>query len=239
MPRRQMLTGVAQYIQEHEPWAVYLKPEQVSKAMSDWLQNWDGDGIIAAIHEHNSDLFAELRIPVVDIAGAIPGIKVPLVHANDSAIGKTGAEHLADRGFTNFAFCVRPDAYWSQQRREGFVAALDRRGMSCRVYEIVPLPDAGGPFGWQRQQEALVKWIRELPKPVGVMTSTDLMGQQFLEACMRAGIRVPEEVAVIAADDDKPICNVCTPIEEHGIFPAQFRIFCAQHMGRTAQVLTR
>ena len=36
-PRRQMLTGVAQYIQEHEPWALYLKPAKVEKSLADWL----------------------------------------------------------------------------------------------------------------------------------------------------------------------------------------------------------
>ncbi len=205
-----MLTGVAQYIQEHQPWAVYLKPDPVSKALDDWLRNWDGDGIIAAIHDSNSELYTELRIPVVDIAGALPELNVPLVHANDHAIGRIGAEHLCDRGFTNFAFCYRPNIYWSERRREGFVGKLNERGYSCSLYDL-PLLDAGGPQAWTKQQESLVTWIRQLPKPVGVMTVTDMMGQQFLEACLRAGIRVPEEVAVIGADDDKPICNVCTP----------------------------
>ncbi len=211
MPRRQMLTGVAQYIQEHQPWALYLKPEQVSHALGDWLRDWDGDGIIAAIHEQNSDLFSELRIPVVDIAGTILGIKAPLVHANDHAIGRKGAEHLIERGFTNFAFCVRRQLRWSEQRLEGFTEAVRERGHSPSVYEFKRTPDTGGPHAWMRQQQALVDWIKELPKPVAVMTSGDLMGQQFLEACMRTGIRVPEEVAVVGADDDKTICSVCSP----------------------------
>jgi hypothetical protein len=50
-PRRMMLTGVARYIQEHEPWAVYLKPFGVEKSLPDWLRDWQGDGIIAAVHD--------------------------------------------------------------------------------------------------------------------------------------------------------------------------------------------
>src|SRR5439155_23932603 len=69
----------------------------------------------------------------------------------------------------------------------------------------------GGPRVWEQQQQALVDWIRSLPTPVGVMTSTDLMGQQFLEACQRAGVVVPEQVAVVGADNDEIICNVCFP----------------------------
>src|SRR5688500_14717764 len=48
-PRRMMLTGVARYIQEHEPWSVYLKPFGVEKSLDKWLSEWQGDGIIAAV----------------------------------------------------------------------------------------------------------------------------------------------------------------------------------------------
>jgi LacI family transcriptional regulator len=43
------------------------------------------------------------------------------------------------------------------------------------------------------------------------MTSTDLLGQQFLEACSRAAAAVPEQVAVIGADNDELICAVSNP----------------------------
>ena len=43
------------------------------------------------------------------------------------------------------------------------------------------------------------------------MTSTDLLGQQLLEACQRAGVLVPEQVAVVGADNDELICNLCFP----------------------------
>ena len=76
---------------------------------------------------------------------------------------------------------------------------------------MMPLPESGGPLIWEQQQQALVTYIDSLPKPVGVMTSTDLLGQRFLEACLRAGAKVPEEIAVIGADNDEPICRVSTP----------------------------
>src|SRR5262249_28594305 len=80
------------------------------------------------------------------------------------------------------------------------------------VYKL-PHPSRGrpGPGFWEKQQKALVGWIKSLPKPVGVMASTDLTGQQFLEACQRAGVVVPEQVAVIGADDDELVCDICWP----------------------------
>jgi len=43
------------------------------------------------------------------------------------------------------------------------------------------------------------------------MTSTDLIGQQFLESCQRAKVMVPEQVAVIGVDNDELMCDICTP----------------------------
>jgi LacI family transcriptional regulator len=209
-PRRQMLTGVAQYIQEHEPWALYLKPARVQKSLANWLQHWEGDGIIAAIDDPESAVLLQTGLPVVDVSGLITGIDVPLVHANDRSIGRVGAEHLLERGFRHFGFCVY-SWFWSQHRLEGFRATVREAGYDTHVYDMQMLPESGGPMPWEQQQQALVEWIRSLPKPAGVMTSTDLLGQRFLEACLRAGAKVPEEVAVVGADNDEPICRVCSP----------------------------
>src|SRR6185503_9750543 len=94
----------------------------------------------------------------------------------------------------------------------GFEQVVAASGHQVAIYDL-PFPSdaTGGPDVWEQQQRALVEWIRGLPKPVGVMTSTDLMGQQFLEACQRAGVIVPEQVAVIGADNDELICNLCFP----------------------------
>ncbi|HEY7087345.1 MAG TPA: XylR family transcriptional regulator, partial [Tepidisphaeraceae bacterium] len=210
-PRRQMLTGVAQYIQEHEPWALYLKPARVQKSLDHWLRDWHGDGIIAAIDDPNSAVLLQKGMPIVDVAGSVPGINVPLVHANDRSIGRLGAEHLLERGFRNFGFLVYPGEFWSEHRRDGFVEAVKSRGCECYIYNMVPLPESGGPLIWEQQQQQLVKYIDSVPRPIGVMTSTDLLGQRFMEACLRAGVKVPEEIAVVGADNDEPICRVCSP----------------------------
>src|SRR2546423_10021417 len=70
-PRRMMLTGVARYIQEHEPWAIYLKPVGVDKSLANWLQNWDGDGIIAAGHNPPRSVGTHHQSPIIDVVVAL------------------------------------------------------------------------------------------------------------------------------------------------------------------------
>src|SRR2546423_10121108 len=82
-PRRMMLAGVARYVQEHEPWAIYLKPFGVEQSLAKWLQDWHGDGIIAAVRDPASVVVTHHGIPVVDVVGVLRHERVPLVHTND------------------------------------------------------------------------------------------------------------------------------------------------------------
>jgi len=41
--------------------------------------------------------------------------------------------------------------------------------------------------------EAIARWLRELPKPIGIMACHDERAQQVLEACRRAKIPVPDK----------------------------------------------
>jgi LacI family transcriptional regulator len=207
-----MLTGVARYIQEHEPWAVYLKPFGVEQSLPNWLRNWHGDGIIAAVKDAASDVVVPRGIPVVDVVGVLHDEHVPLVHTNDHSVGRIGAEHLLERGFVNFGFCEYSGEFWSTHRREGFQERLRESKLSCKIYSMpLPGPGRGGPETWEQQQRDLASWLSALTKPIGVMATNDLMGQQLLEACQRLRIKVPEEVAVVGVDNDEPICRIASP----------------------------
>ncbi len=56
-----------------------------------------------------------------------------------------------------------------------------------------------------------VSWIRSLPKPVAIMSCNDVRGLHVLDACGRAGVLVPEEVAVLGVDDEDTMCELCSP----------------------------
>jgi LacI family transcriptional regulator len=212
-PRRLLLTGIARYIQEHEPWCIYLKPAGVEQDLDHWLQIWDGDGIIVSASDPDNSIVPRPGIAVVDLFGSMRERNYPMVHADDYAAGRMGAEHLISRGFRNFGFWryVDKDATWSARRYEGFRATLPPDA-TCDVFGThFPKAGSGGPLTWEHQQRELVSWLAKLPKPAGIMTSTDLMGQQLLEACQRARINVPEQLAVIGVDNDEPICRIATP----------------------------
>jgi LacI family transcriptional regulator len=211
-PRRFALNGLARFMQNHESWLVYLKPTFAERALGHWLAEWNGDGILTTIHEEDKGELDHVRIPIVDLLGEFPQRGFPIVRTNDRLVGNTGADYLLKRGFRHFGFCELRNFFWSRLRREGFEERLRADGLSCQVHLSDPLGKGlGGPKIWEQHQQDLMQWIAALPKPAAVMTSTDLLGQQFLEACLRMQVHVPDVVAVIGVDNDEPICRLCSP----------------------------
>ena len=89
-PRRLLLTGIARYIQEHEPWCVYLKPVGVEQDLAHWLQEWEGDGIIVSASDPDNSILPRAGIAVVDLFGTMRERGYPMVHADDFAVAAAG-----------------------------------------------------------------------------------------------------------------------------------------------------
>lgn len=207
---REILRGIAQYVREHGPWSIYHEPRNLEDSVPAWLRRWRGEGIIARLqNERITRAVAQTGLPAVDVLGVAPHPKVPLVHVDDAGLARLAAEHLLERGFRNFAYCGIEDVNWSHEREKAFVALTAQAGCSCHVYHLPSLDRTDQ--SWEVEQERLARWVARLPKPSGVMVCHDPRGQRVLEACRRAGVAVPEEVAVIGVDNDEPVCEVSDP----------------------------
>jgi LacI family transcriptional regulator len=207
---RDILQGIARYVREHRPWLLYHQARSLEEKPPVWLQNWEGDGILARIQTPAmARALARIGVPVVDVLGVVEGTRFPLVHVDDRAIGALAAEHLLERGFRHFAYVGIRGENWSHSREEAFRLAVEQRGFSVTVLNEPRHEPAGE--SWELHQTRLARWLCKLERPVGIMVCSDQRGSRLLEACLRAKRRVPEEVAVIGVDNDEPLCNVCQP----------------------------
>src|SRR5205823_5514813 len=57
----------------------------------------------------------------------------------------------------------------------------------------------------------LAGWLRRLPKPIGVMASSDGRALQLLAMCRKLEIDVPKSVAVLGVDNDDVLCELASP----------------------------
>jgi LacI family transcriptional regulator len=146
----------------------------------------------------------------VDLNDCPPFPGVPKIRPDNIGLGHLGAEHFVERGYRNFAYCGFGNEGWSRERRDGFVEGLQLAGHACHVFDV----DYPGDLtpDWDAQQTALLgKWLSKIPKPVGVMASSDMRALQIITAARVAGLLVPEEVAVLGCNNDTVRCDLAYP----------------------------
>ena len=167
---------------------------------------------LARIYDRRlEEVIVASRLPAVDLAYTRRAHGLPTVMIDNRNIVDLGLGHLLDRGFANVAFCgvLRGANTRIDERCDLFVESAHRTGRKCFVFPAHVARDRRA--SWEAEQERLVRWVSDLPKPVGVMACFDDRGYQLLEACRRAQVVVPEQVAVIGVDNDELLCNLSTP----------------------------
>ena len=214
---RGILSGVAKFVREHDPWSIFFQDLNLCDDTPEWLKNWHGEGIISRLENRDVvDVIQRLKVPAVYLRHVSPHTKMPCILTDNPAVSRLGFQHLQERGFRHFAFCGFNGADYSDERRDAFTRNWSSRPVSVAMfiptarnsvkadtaqYEGLGLKDGGH----------VAEWIKRLPKPIGVMACNDMRGQQVLDACRAIGVASPEEVAVIGADNDDVICNLSDP----------------------------
>ena len=213
---RQILRGVRRYVHTHQSWSIFLELRSLASRPPQWLEDWDGDGIISrSTTRHLADAAARTGVPLIDLTDRHGDLGLPGVRADDRAIARLGADHLQERGFRHFAFCGFSRESWSTRRLAEFVAAVDRPADPCLVYESPWFGKDAHP--WETEQRRIMDWLVKLPRPIGIMACNDVRGQHVLDACNRLDLAVPEEVAVIGVDDEQEVCELLrsSPFQHH------------------------
>jgi len=57
----------------------------------------------------------------------------------------------------------------------------------------------------------MIRWLRALPRPCGLMACNDDLGKEVIEACKLAGLAVPDDIAVVGVDNDELVCGFSDP----------------------------
>lgn len=208
---RGLVRGVAQYNREHREWSVTFTPRGLDDPPPVWLRDWSGDGILARIEDRRTArAVAAKGVPVVEMRRAIRGLGFPSIGPDDEAVARLVLEHFLGRGFRHFAFVGVPRGSHPSMdaRAEHFVRLVTEAGLACDRFHLFPL---GRRDGEKRPRRSVLPWLRTLPKPTALMACSDDVGLTVLNACQRAGILVPDEIAVAGVGNDDCLCSLAVP----------------------------
>jgi LacI family transcriptional regulator, galactose operon repressor len=148
---------------------------------------------------------------------------------DEENIAKLALEHLLAAGLRHVTTFRYDESSFAVARERAFI----ERARAARV-QI-----AGGWGGEdfspaQRRESAtgMTAWLRALPKACGIFTCTDGWARPVARYAREAGLRVPEDLALIGADNDELECELLSP-------PLSSVVIPWEDVGRSAAKLVR
>ena len=199
---RDVLRGIMRVAQLQTDWEFVMSP-MYALTHKKMINPRHVDGVIAMVHDHRSSApFQRARVPIVNTArtmglARLRSVGLHSVVPEDEAVGRMAYRYFRERGFTQFGFCGHPASDWSLARRRAFVECARKEDLTCRCVE--------------HADEVPVDWIATLPRPTALLAANDRYAWHAIDACRAAGVRVPEDIAILGVDNDELIVDMVRP----------------------------
>ncbi len=205
----EVMFGIRSYAMEHGKWMFVTSPDTHSLTVGD-LEGWSGDGAIGLINNLNDlKLVRGFNMPFVNNSGAICDTGVPRVRVDYRSIGVKAAEFLLRKGYQNYAYYGLKNIWYSDEIGKGYEQALGSNAESLSHFYVKSTLAVKRPLAFDSSK--LEAWLLALPKPVAIMTPHDPRGVEIIQTCYRLGINVPQDIAVMSANDDIKTCTQAEP----------------------------
>jgi len=169
------------------------------------------DGVIASLSVETMDLrhfaaFIKEGVPVVFFDRVGETVDSDRIVIDNTRCGYLATEHLIRQGCKRIAIITsNPERNVYGDRYRGFRAALDAYGVPFNG-EVLILGDHDKEAG----VDAAGRIRRMRPMPDGLFITNDLEAARCMHALKEAGIRVPEDIAIVGFNND-PIGRLIVP----------------------------
>lgn len=207
-----LIEGVAAYSKENGlAWLFSLEPRGKYERML-LPERWRGDGVIARVtHPALAEQLIKCRLPAVNVSWFRFGENlIPRCSCDETSAAEMAADYYLGKGHRQFAYCgsaLRPSHH--DRLGEAFVGYLGQLGYPCERF--TPECERFAQLDSEQQLRELSEWLRRLPRPTALLTFDDLQGRLVTEACVQAGVAVPDHVAVLGGEHDALSSKISTP----------------------------
>jgi LacI family transcriptional regulator len=177
------------------------------------------DGLLVASGLANDGLVRELRgkgVPFVLLNRRLAGVE-PSVTVDDALGARVGVRHLLGLGHRRIGYIAGPEyADVARRRLKGVRGALRDAGLRLGEAQLVH-----GALAEDAGYEAMQKLLAASHPPTAVAIWSPTSAFGALAAAKRRGLRVPEDISIVAFQDlplaaffDPPLTTVRMPLRE-------------------------
>ncbi len=215
---REIFRGIWDYGHAHTNWRFEMfELEKWQKRLA--ALRGPFDGVIAAmVHKELIEPISACTSHLVNVSShAWAEERFVTVRPDNLAIGRMAAEHLLPKGFTRFAFAGNPGHGPSLPRGIGFFESLLERDVDDlwaagelhmalpeRLRALVKPAQMDGP----PEQTELTRLAE---RPTGMFATNCYWGRDLIALAHAMELRLPDQIAVVASDEDDFICETCDP----------------------------
>ena len=210
------LNGIFDYLSSGRRWQLIIyrtKHEFTADVVCHELER-GADGFIVGIPDTDDALaaIAQSNAPVVVMNVTGGGVEkretsIAFVKSDANAVGQEAAHALLRQGvYKAYGYAgYRTDDDWSRERGRAFRNALETAGFVGRMFDVEHYRDN------VEDKATLVKWLKDLPKPCGILAACDDRAFEILDVCREAGLKVPAEIGVLGVNNDPILCENAEP----------------------------
>lgn len=139
----------------------------------------------------------ERELPFVLLDRQIPGFAANFVGIDDVLAGEMATKHLIGIGCKTIAHIGGSEVSTARDREAGYLQALDKEGIRVGK-EYLVRHGRGDDSGDEAGYEAMRQLLQGNPQPDGVFCCNDPVALGAIRAIFEAGLRIPEDIAIIA-----------------------------------------
>lgn len=180
------------------------------------------DVLLIASTQWTAEMFRrveEAGIPYILIDRKLAGLAAHFVGVNDEEVGALATQHLIECGCKRIAHIGGTELSPVMGRVEGYKRALARNGLIFDE-KLVVNTERVEELGDDAGVEATRKLLKRNPRPDGIFCYNDPVAYGAIRAILDAGLRVPEDVAVVGCGNilyDKFLQVPLTSVDQQSV----------------------
>ncbi len=211
------------------------EPEYERKTISQIIYNGIVDGVIVSSMQLNEPLvdgLCESERPFLTIGRNTSRERINYVDVDNRSGAYQAVSHILRTGHRRVATITGPrNTIVSQDRYQGYLDAMHERAVPVHV-ELTAEGEFSDTTGYLSMKHLLQH------EPDAVFVASDAMAIAAMRAIGEAGLRIPQDVAVVGFDDiptaatsKPPLTTVRQPIQRTGSVAAEMLIDLIEHPG--------